>query len=241
MADTRIQLCGVLVARIDGERVESALPGRQGRVAFAYLTLARQREVPRSELESALWPDAPPHADALSPLLSKLRRAVPLEGRSALRLALPADSWIDVEAATEGLHRAEAAVSRGDWAAAWGPGRVAQHVAARPCLAGEELPWVEEQRRRLDELHLRALELVGRASLEIGGGEVDTAQRAARALIERAPYRESGTRLLMEALAARGNRAEALLAFDALRRRLHDDLGSAPDPETQALHQQLLA
>ena len=60
-------------------------------------------------------------------------------------------------------------------------------------------------------------------------------------LIERAPYRESGTRLLMEALAARGNRAEALVAFDALRLRLRDDLGSAPDPETQALHQRLLA
>ena len=120
--------------------------------------------------------------------------AAPSRSRAAaLRLALPADAWIDVEAATEGLHRAEAAVARGDWAAAWGPGRVAQHVAARPFLAGEELPWVEEQRRRLDELHLRALELVGRACLGIGGGEVDTALRAARELIERAPYRESGT------------------------------------------------
>ena len=62
----------------------------------------------------------------------------------------------------------------------------------------------------------------------------------ARQLIERAPYRESGTRLLMEALAARGNRAEALVAFDALRRRLRDDLGSAPSPETQELHRRLL-
>lgn len=228
------------MARIDGERVEGALPGRQGRVAFAYLALARQREVSRTELEGAVWPDEPPHADALSPLLSKLRRAVPLEGRSALRLALPAHAWIDVEAATEGLHRAEAAVARGDWAAAWGPGRVAQHVAARPFLAGEELPWVEEQRRRLDELHLRALELVGRACVGIGGGEVDTALRAARELIERAPYRESGTRLLMEALAAHGNRAEALVAFDVLRRRLRDELGSAPSPETQELHRRLL-
>jgi len=44
----------------------------------------------------------------------------------------------------------------------------------------------------------------------------------------------------MEALAARGNRAEALVAFDALRRRLRDDLGSAPSPETQELHRRLL-
>ena len=38
----------------------------------------------------------------------------------------------------------------------------------------------------------------------IGGGELDTAERAARQLIERAPYRESGHRLLMETLEARG-------------------------------------
>ena len=87
---------------------------------------------------------------------------------------------------------------------------------------------------------MRALELVGRACLAIGGGEVDTAERAARELIERAPYRESGHRLLMEALAARGNAAEALLAFEALRRRLRDELGAAPSPSTQAVQRRLL-
>ena len=65
--------------------------------------------------------------------------------------------------------------------------------------------------------------------------------RARRAdLIERAPYRESGHRLLMEALDARGNTAEALLVYEGLRRRLRDELGAAPSSPTQALHRRLL-
>jgi DNA-binding SARP family transcriptional activator len=56
----------------------------------------------------------------------------------------------------------------------------------------------------------------------------------------RAPYRESGHRLLMETLAARGNTAEALLVYEELRRRLRDELGAAPSAQTQALHRQLL-
>ena len=239
LAETRIQLCGRLVARIEGRRVEGALPGRQGRLAFAFLAVNRHRPVTRDELLGALWTE-PAASDRLSPLLSKLRSVVPLEGRGEVRLALPADTWIDVEAAAEGLHRAESAVAQGDFTAAWAPGRVAQHIATREFLPGEDEPWVDNQRRRLEEILIRSLELVGRACVEIGAGELDTAERTARNLIARAPYRESGHRLLMETLAARGNTAEALLVYDALRQRLRDELGAAPSTQTKELHRQLL-
>ena len=239
LAETRIQLCGRLVARIDGHRVEGALPGRQGRLAFAYLAVNRARPVTRDELEDALWSE-PAASDRLSPLLSKLRSVVPLTGRGDVRLTLPTDGWIDVEAAAEGLHRAESAAAQGDFVAAWSPGRVAQHVASREFLPGEDAPWIDEQRRRLEEILVRSLELVGRACVEIGAGELDTAERAARTLIARAPYRESGHRLLMETLAARGNTAEALLVYDARRQRLRDELGAAPSDQTQQLHLRLL-
>jgi DNA-binding SARP family transcriptional activator len=240
--ETRVQVCGRVTAELDGRRIEGELPGRQGRLLFVYLVVNRVRPATRDELAAAVWPEQAPSAAAagLSALLSKLRRLVPVEGRSELQLRLPAGAWIDLEAAAEGLHRSEAAVARRDWTAAWGPGRVAQHVAARGFLPGEEAPWIEEQRRRLEEIHARALELVGRACLEIGGSELDTAERSARTLITKAPYRESGHRLLMEALAARGNPAEALLVYEELRRRLRDELGATPGPETQALHRSLL-
>jgi hypothetical protein len=74
--ETRIQLCGPLVVRLEGVRVERSLPGRQGRLLFAYLALGRRRPATRSELTKALWGgDEPDSADAaLSALLSKLRR-----------------------------------------------------------------------------------------------------------------------------------------------------------------------
>ncbi len=239
-----MQLCGKLVARVDGRRVDSDLPGRQGRLAFAYLTLNRHRVVTRSALVEALWPtDQPALVDtALSALLSKLRKALGanrLDGRGDVRLVLP-DAWVDVEAASEAIHRAEAAVARQSWAEAWGPGRVALHVVRRDFLAGEDAPWIDDERRRLEDIELRALECVGESSLALGRSELDSAVRSGRDLIRLAPHRESGYRLLMRALATQGNDAEALTVYENLRLRLRDDLGAVPSAASQDLHRTLL-
>jgi SARP family transcriptional regulator, regulator of embCAB operon len=166
--------------------------------------------------------------------------AAHLEGRSTLQLRLPSDAWVDLEAASECLHRAESAAARADWTGVWGPGRVAQHIALRGFLHGEDSPWVDAVRRQLDEILVRSLEVVGSACVHIGGAELNTAERAARTLVERQPFRESGHRLLMEVCAARGNSAEALLVYDELRRLLQEELGAAPSPPTQELHRRLL-
>lgn len=239
----RIQLCGRLAASVDDTLVERRLPGRQGRLLFAFLVLHRLRAVSRDELVDALWPeDAPPAADAaLSALLSKLRRLVPLEGRGEVRLVLPDPAWVDVETAYASLHRAEAAAERSDSHDAWVAARIAQHIAVRPFLAGDETHWVEDVRRDLEGVYLRALEVAGSAALAIGGSEVRTAERSARALVRAAPYRESGYRLLMQTLAADGNTAEALRVYDVLRSRLREELGASPSRQTQDLHRSLLA
>jgi DNA-binding SARP family transcriptional activator len=243
LGSTRIQLCGRVTVELDGRRVEDELPGRQGRLLFVYLAVHRTRPAVRDELLEVLWQGgAPANAEtALSPLLSRLRRIVPLDGRGSVRLALPLDAWIDLEAATEALHRAESAIAREAWDEAWGPARVPQHVCARGFLPGEDAPWIDELRRRVEELYLRSLELVAKAGFGIGGAELDTAERAARRLVELAPYRESGYRALMETLARRGNPAEALVIYDALRTRLRDELGTAPSAQTQELHRHLLS
>jgi DNA-binding SARP family transcriptional activator len=44
----------------------------------------------------------------------------------------------------------------------------------------------------------------------------------------------------MQALHADGNDAEAIAAYDALRLRLRDELGTAPSAPTQQLHRALL-
>lgn len=230
-----MQLCGKLVVEIDGKRVEEKLPGRQGRLLFGYLAVNRARALSRDELVCAVWPDG--HDGGLAPLLSKLRRAVPLDG---LQLRLPHDAWIDLEAATEAVHRAESAVTQADFGRAWGPSLVAVFVSDRPFLAGLEADWIDEKRRALGALRLRALEAYGRTGLGIGGTELAAAVRAGRELVRLEPYRESGYRILMEALAEEGNAAEALRVYDDLRLLLHDELGAAPSAPTQELHRRLL-
>src|ERR687891_427213 len=107
---TRIQLCGRLVVELDGRRIEDALPGAKGRLLFAYLVLNRHRRMSRDELLTAVYGEeaSPDQHPSLSVLLSKLRSVIGQEhlvGRSEIELMLPADAFLDVEAAREALQR----------------------------------------------------------------------------------------------------------------------------------------
>ena len=242
---TRIQLCGRLVVQLDGRRVEDTVPGANGRLLFAYLVLNRTRRIDRDELLTAVYgDDAPPdHHPRLSVLLSKLRRVVGpelLPGRSEIELVLAREAFVDVEAALEALHRAQAHVAHGEWAQAWGPSGVAYHVASRHLLQGHDRPWLDEWRQRLDDVRLRGLECFAAARLGLGGPTLPQAEDCARRLIDLAPYRESGYRILMESFEQRGNNAEALLVYDRLRILLRDELGIAPSPAVQSVHRRLL-
>jgi DNA-binding SARP family transcriptional activator len=241
----RIQICGPLAVERAGQPLDSRLPGRQGRLMFTYLVVNRHRQVSRDELAEALWREPDPGAiDArLNPLLSKLRRvfgADALEGRPTLRLRLPS-AWVDLEAATEAIHRAESAVAQQDWARAWGPALTALFVAERDFLPGEDAPWIDEIRHQLTELRLRALECYAAAALGLGGTELAAAVRAGRQLTRLAPLRESGYRYLMQALAAQDNLAEALGVYGQLSECLRDQLGVSPSPATRELYQRLLS
>ena len=241
----RVQLCGRFAVDINGSRIEDTLPGRRGRVLFAYLVLNRGREVPRDELLMAGWGEEAPieAGNALSVLLSKLRHGLGadrLRGRTAVELLLPQATFVDVEAALEGAHRAESAIAEERWAQAWGPAGIAYHVATRPFLTGLEAPWIDQWRRRLEEVRLRGLECFAAAGLGLGGAALAQAEERARTLTELAPYRETGHLILLEALERRGNVAEALRAYDRLRVLLREELGIAPSPTVQAVHRRLL-
>jgi DNA-binding SARP family transcriptional activator len=224
LAGAKVQLCGRFVVELGGRRVEGNLPGRQGRLLLAYLVTNRDRTVTREEVLEALWPDG--RDGGLAPLLSKVRRVVPLDGL--------------VEAAAAAVHRAESALALGAPHEAWGPAQVAMFVSGRPFLSGEEAAWVDEERRRLTALHVRAIEAYAAATAGVGGTELTAAVRAGRRLVELEPYRETGHRILMDALNRQGNTAEALLVYEALRCRLRDDLGVTPSQATQDLHRRLL-
>ena len=253
---SRIQVCGRIVIEADGVRREHLLPGQQGRTLFAFLVVHRAEQVTRDVLVDALWGQKPPVASeaALHALLSKLRRVLPCRSeQGAVHLELPVGSWVDLEAARDAIHRAESATAQRDWARAWAAAQTAMFTARRGFLAGNESAWVQGVRAELQLLYLRALETYAgdlrwrptletyaAASLGVGHTELATAERASRELVSVAPYRESGHRLLMSALAEQGNAAEALHVYETLRVLLRDELGVMPSAPTRLLHAQLL-
>ena len=181
--ETRIQLCGRFVVRLDGRRVEDALAGAKGQVLFAYLVLNRFRRISRDELLDAVYGEEamPDHHPRLSVLLSKLRRLVGpevLAGRSQIDVVLPPTAFVDVEAALDGLHRAESHVAQPASGRKPGaPPGIAYHVASRPLLQGHDRPWLDEWRGRLDDVRVRGLECLAAARLGLGGPTLPQAEQ----------------------------------------------------------------
>lgn len=224
---------------------ERDLPGRQGRVVLAMLVAERDRPISRDELADELWGDSPPAAweKAVMAVISKLRaalRSVRL-GDDTLstsfgcyQLRLPADTWVDIEAAADSVHRAETAMAVGDTRAAYGWAYVAYHVGRRPFLLGEDGPWVRRKRTQLREIHLRALDCI--IECAAANGELAEAIQAGEDALAIEPFRESTYRRLMQALAAAGNRAEALRVYERCRTALAEELGVPPSPETDRVY-----
>src|SRR4051794_7087892 len=206
----------------------------------------RGRPVRRDELVDALWSEDghPASGDALlRPPLSRLRKALGpgrLEGRTELTLVLPDDAWVDWEVAHEALTLTRAALGAGDWRTAWDAANEAADIAGRGLLPGLEADWIDERRRELADLRVEALEAAASAGAALGGADLAGAERAARAAVEAAPFRESARAALMEVLRAGGNVAEALRAYEDLRTMLRDELGATPSTRVMALHARLL-
>jgi YVTN family beta-propeller protein len=218
---------------------------------FACLAAQNGRSVPRDELAELLWGrDELPATweKALRVLMTKLRALLEecgIDGSTALtsafgcyKLTLPAGAWIDVDAAVDAVERAEAALVADDLDEAKSQAKVAAVLARRSFLPGEDGMWVEERRRDLREVLVRALECLRDSSFR--AGEFADAVRHADEVTELEPFRESSYRQLMQAHAAAGNPAEALRVYESCRRFLSDELGAYPSPETEAIYRELL-
>jgi DNA-binding SARP family transcriptional activator len=98
--------------------------------------------------------------------------------------------------------------------------------------------WAHPFRSRLSLAHLHALEGAAEAAL-MAGNAVDAAGWAEQAaLLE--PLRERSNALLIEALAASGDTAKALSAYESFRQLAAEELGLDPSPETQMLQVRIL-
>ncbi|MEU6475530.1 BTAD domain-containing putative transcriptional regulator [Streptomyces sp. NPDC047017] len=241
MDPVRYRILGTTQAlRPDGTAVP--VGGARLRALLTVLALRPGRTVPVSVLVDEVWEDDPP-ADAtgaLQALVGRLRRAL---GAGAVasddggyRLAAAAD---DID-----LHRFERLAGEG--LAALGDGDPAKAAAVLddalalwhgPALA--DLPDRTAEAARWETRHLDARRARLAAALALGhAGRV---LPELTALCDTHPLDEPLQALRLRALREAGRPAQALAAYEDVRRLLADRLGSDPGPELRALHGELLA
>ncbi|MEU6415451.1 BTAD domain-containing putative transcriptional regulator [Microbispora sp. NPDC046933] len=222
------------------------------RALLARLALSCGRVVPVDGLTDALWGDEGDDlpadaANALQIRVSKLRRALAAAGLGAdvlvtqapgYRLAVPPDA-VDAHVFERLLMGAREETAAGNVTAALGRLDEALRLWRGPALADVgRTTWATTESARLEELRLGAVE--DRIELLLESGGHNEAVADIERLVALHPLRERLHRLLMLALYRGGRQAEALAAYQALRRGLADELGIDPSPELQALAEAIL-
>lgn len=235
---------GPLEATVEGAAV--ALGGLKARTLLALLVMHRNTVVSTDRLAAALWGDEAP-ADALGGLrtyVSRLRRALGPDGRltfvgSGYRLAL-ADDELDAARFEALMVDARRSVAVHDHDEAIAALDAALGLWRGDVLDGLDLVTLDLQAEaaRLSELRVSASEL--RAQALLAAGRPDDAVAGLELLVHRHPEREHLTLLLMDALAVGGRRADALAAYQRLRRHLVDELGVEPSHAVQLAQHRLL-
>jgi DNA-binding SARP family transcriptional activator len=218
-----------------------ALGSRKGRLALCALALAGGQAVPADVLADTLWGDAPPARpdDQLAVLVSRLRSVL---GRERIQhhdhgYLLVCD-WLDASelaALTEEMERRRAA---GNVLGAAAAARVALSLLrgyGLPAVPGE---WAQLKLAELDRLAGQARRTAATVLLE--AGHWMAAADAAAAAVEHDGYDEAALRVLLRAYVSGGRAAAALAAYAQARKRLADDLGADPSPETVALYTAIL-
>jgi DNA-binding SARP family transcriptional activator len=237
-------LLGPLVVRDGARHVRVSAP-RQ-RVLLATLLLSAGRVVSLDDLGGTLWEGRPP-AGARGALHSAVQRLRSTLGPSGLVETRPpgylihvGDGEFDVRAFSVLAERGHAAAEAGNWAEAAGLLRQAlglwrgEPLADVPSrlLRDREVPPIEDQR-------LQALTARIDADLHLGRhGEVVAELRQ---LVAAHPLQEQFHAQLMLSLYRSGRQADALTAYQDVRRVLADELGIDPGPELRGLHQRILA
>ncbi|HEV8527587.1 MAG TPA: BTAD domain-containing putative transcriptional regulator, partial [Actinomycetes bacterium] len=224
-----------------GQRIE--LAGPRLRAVVAQLALAQGRLVTLDRLIDGIWGDDPPAAavNALQSLISRLRRALPAGDAETIaaqpggyRLAIDAAD-LDSAAFERLVSQGRAAFAAGESATASGLLHEALSLWRGPPLADlVDAPFAAVPAARLTELRLAVLEDRIEADLRLGRHAELVPEL--EALTAENPLRERLSSQLMRALYGTGRQADALAAYDRLRRRLADDLGIDPSPELEQVH-----
>ncbi len=239
-------LLGPLVVRDGTSDVPISAP-RQ-RVLLAALLLSAGRVVSLDDLAEMLWEGQPPGGarGALHSAVQRLRSSLGPRGADLIETRPPGylmrtgDGQLDVAQFTVLAARGHAAADAGAWAKAadvlgealrlW-RGEPLADVPSR-LLRDREVPPIEDK---------RAQALATRIDADLHLGRHGELVAELRQLVKVHPLQEQFHAQLMLSLYRSGRQADALAAYQDVRRVLADELGIDPGPELRLLQQRILA
>jgi DNA-binding SARP family transcriptional activator/WD40 repeat protein len=239
-----IRILGRVDAIVDGQPLP--LGGSKQRAVLALLALRANRTVSADELIDGLWGERPPASAAKNVQLyvSRLRKALDANGTEArivtrgrgYEFELPDDA-LDAARFEELVERARREAEQGIVDGAAQGALDLWQGAPLADVAGE--PFAAPEIRRLEELHLRAIELAIDGELAVGR-HAEVIPRL-EAVIAEDPLNERFHAQRMLALYRSGRQAEALDAYQQARETLIGEIGVEPGPELRRLQGAILA
>jgi len=230
----RFALLGGVEAHVDGRSAD--IGHARQRSVLAALLVDANAVVPTGQLVDRVWGDDPPQraTGTLHSYLTRLRR---VDGGSIVRRA-GGYSLVVEDPLTIDVHEFQSLVAQAR--ATDDPALYERALALwrGEALAGLDSEWAVQERARLARERLAAELDHTDLRLRLGQHAALVPELLARAGEHPLDERVAGQ--LMLALYRAGRQAEALSRYDAVRRRLAEDLGADPGPELRELHQRML-
>jgi DNA-binding SARP family transcriptional activator len=236
-----VRLLGSVDLCVDGRA--ASVSGLRRKAVLAALALHVGEVVATDRLIGIVWGDDGPPCHAVNTLQSHISYLRRMMGGAAAIIARRPGYRLDPQQVSIDAFEAEELVRQGLRAS--DPARVRRRLGAAlamwlgPSLADlAGLPWFEEQAGRLDSLRWTAVRAEAAARLELG--EHAALVPELEVLTKEQPFDEQLHAHLMLALYRSNRQADALAAYQRLRRALADELGVEPGPALRDLESAIL-
>lgn len=220
--------------------------GQRPRDVLALLLTRRPRPLAPDVILEAVWGKGAPGLDAsvVHTVIARLRRTLGPSAiqRSDLGYHIPEHARVDADEFARLVTRA-ASLAPEHGAESLTLLRAALELWSGPeSYAGVSDDLVTAERPRLHELRDAAIEQLAECLLATGSpAALAESLSLTQELALREPLREHAHELLVESLYRLGRQADALAAYDRLRRVLRRELGIDPQPSLVTLHARILA
>jgi DNA-binding SARP family transcriptional activator/tetratricopeptide (TPR) repeat protein len=236
----QVRMLGPIDVVVDG--ASRPVRGLRRKAVLAVLALHGGEIVSTDRLIEAVWGEAPP-ATAVNTVQSHVSHLRHVLGSKTAILARPPGYVLDLGSAATDVEVAERLIRQGTQSVdrAYGAGQLRAALAlwrGRPLADVAGLAWLEEQAGRLDQLWLHATQAL--IEIRLALGEHAQLLPDLEKLVRDHPFDEQLHGQLMRTLYGTGRQADALAAYQRLRRTLDDDLGIDPSPALRDLEAAML-